>query len=138
MNRRRRTRVLAGLLGLIALGLSFSEAVLASVCAPMDGMQDMATGMPEMAADMAAQTSPATEPGATDGLLMAGHDEGPEGGDHCPLSPAVGPGCSAVASLPASDAQAPPLTGQGTWTASFDDVRPDLLLTHALFRPPRA
>lgn len=31
MKRNRRTRVQAGLLGLIALGLSFSEAVLASV-----------------------------------------------------------------------------------------------------------
>lgn len=106
----------------------------------MAGMQEMATDMPEMAPNMPAESEagPTPGPGAIDCLLMAGHDEGPEGGDRCPLSPAVGPGCSAVASLPASDAQAPPPTGRGTWAASFEDVRPDLLLTHALFRPPRA
>jgi hypothetical protein len=124
---KRRTRVLAGTLALAATTFSFAETVLASVCAPMDR-----TAMVEMG-DPAAPTE-------MDCVLMRGHgaDGGGEDDPHCPLNPAVGPGCSGVASVPASSDDGGPPPYRAVVRSVFDDVRPDLLLSRALFRPPRA
>ena len=138
MNRRMRT--LAGSLGLAAMALSLGESVLASVCAPpMDmssmDMSSMGAAAPEMSEGMDGMP----------GMLMHGDEQGQDLGqdqdsrfDECPLGPALGQGCLALASLPG----VPPRSGDaadndsGQWAA--DSMRPDLLLSHALFRPPRA
>jgi len=124
---RRRTRVLAGVLALVAMASSFAEAVLASTCAPM--------------AAMAEQAMDESESSAMDCPLMAGHEGVPETGGtggHCPLGPAVGQGCFAAASLPVPAAHPLGLSDRGAPRPVVDDVRPDLLLAHALFHPPRA
>lgn len=137
MNRRR--RILAGSLALVAMSLSFAETVLASVCAPaaMAAMDGTAIQAPVSAA----MDGPADVDGAgMDCARMAGQDEGRRGAPdpNCPLSPAVGPGCTAVASLPGSSCEAALPPSHGVQRTIVDEARPDLLLSHALFRPPRA
>jgi hypothetical protein len=126
----RRTRTLAGTLGLAAMALSLGEGVLASVCAPtMD--------MSRMEAEAAEASSPME---VMPGMPMPADYEGGDDSrsDQCPLGPALGQGCLALASLPGRA----PLSGdasQDEFVRSIaDSLRPDLLLTHALFRPPRA
>lgn len=140
----RRFRALAGALTLTAMTASFAEMVLASVCAPVadaDGaaMAGMA-GMPGMGMatmDVAVADTPAD---GMDCPLMAGHgdDTGSERNDHCPLNPAVGAGCSAVASLPAALVLVATAPGGTSPAGSLVEMRPDILLSHALFHPPRA
>jgi hypothetical protein len=72
---------------------------------------------------------------------MSGHeeDEGPGERDaHCPLSPAVGAGCTAIATLPATEIAAVSWVTGSYASRAADAVGRDLLLTHGLFRPPRA
>lgn len=134
----RRTRILAGTLALVATTFSFAETVLGSVCTPMV-MADVGDAR---ALDGQPGHPDAREagPGAMDCVLMLGRDadRGGEADPHCPLNPAVGQGCSAVASIPASSGDADSTPDHGTPRVVVVDVRPDLLLSHALFRPPRA
>ena len=132
----RRTRTLGGSLSLLALGFSLAETVLASVCAPGADMSDM-PGM----AGMSTPTADGSSMAAMPGMPMPGTDTDQDAGNgtfDCPLAIALGPGCSALASLPT------PLTRGGlpsllaVLATPFDDVGSDVLLTHALFRPPRA
>jgi hypothetical protein len=124
MNRRART--LAGVLTLSAMTFSSAETVFASMCTPM----------PEMGVVAANGSSD-----APDCLLMSGPEGGHDpSGDrtHCPLNPAVGSSCTAVASHPsAQTADAPWALGTFPDHAT-EDSRPDLLLSRSLFRPPRA
>jgi hypothetical protein len=131
---KRRTRLLAGLLTLAAMVFSFAETVFASVCAPM-------VDMSEMGAEVMDGDDGDASPGAMDCMLMPGHGTDQDGGDrddHCPLSPVVGQGCSAAASLPVSHAGAGPPPDHGALRTVADEARPDLLLSHGLFRPPRS
>lgn len=126
---KRRTRVLAGLLALAALTLSFAETVLASTCAPM----------PVAMGDMGPTGGEAPDPPRPmDCPLMANHGQRPDRGEHCPLNPAAGQGCAAAAALPASLSRSAPPDAEGSRRVVIDDARPDLLLAHARFRPPRA
>lgn len=133
MNRRART--VAGVLTLSALTFSFAETLFASMCTPMPQM----AGMDETVSEMASAVADASSGG--DCPLMSGHEEPDDHGEgdaHCPLSPAVGSGCTAVASLPATQLAVVPWTTDESPGLSIDDGEPDLLLTHGLFRPPRA
>jgi len=128
---KRRMRTLAGTLGLAAMALSLGEAVLASVCATsmdMAGMGVDVAQLSEAMEDMPGMPMPADGPDDDQGSRY----------DECPLGPALGQGCLALASLPASS----PLSGAAPQDAfgrsTADSLRPDLLLSHALFRPPRA
>lgn len=130
----RRLRFLAGVLTLAATTASFAETVWASVCAPMTDMEEMGV---QIVADADAEDAS----NAMDCMLMAGRADDRDAGErdaHCPLNPAVGTGCSAVASLPSSVALVrTPDPGTSLAPAALDSRR-DLLLSHALFHPPRA
>lgn len=139
-------RTLGGLLGLVAMALSFGETVLASVCTSpagrMPAMEKMAVGE---TTTMDMRSGDADEVGrghALECMLMAAHGSarGPrESSDsHCPLTPAVGQGCSAVASLPGSTSSLAFPLDRPSARASDTDLRPDLLLVRSHFRPPRA
>jgi len=145
----RRTRFLAGVLTLSALTFSFTETVFASMCTPMpemagmddmDDMDDM-DAIVEEVSEMTDARADVSSSGDPDCLLMSGHEERNDGqrrDSHCPLSPAVGAGCSAVASLPSTQIAAVPWTAGTAPGYASVDACPDLLLTHGLFRPPRA
>lgn len=141
MNRSART--LAGVLTLAALAFSFTETVFASMCAPMPDMGAM-EDMELMAAHAPAMTQGAPETTARDAPgcpLMSGdvdRDDQEEREPHCPLSPAVGSGCSAVASFPAGQIAAVAWTAGTSASFASPAAGTDLLLTHGLFRPPRA
>jgi hypothetical protein len=128
--------MLAGSLTLVAMSLSFAESVLASVCAPEGSMADM-PGMPAETMNMDGSV-----PGEMPGMPMPASDDTSEeeGGraSECPLGPALGQGCSSLASLPAAQAGADSPARMAPRRIDVDDVRADLLLTHGLFRPPRA
>lgn len=130
----RRIRSLGGSLALLALALSFGEAVLASVCAPGADMAAM-PGMTEMSGPTSDDESMAAMLGMAD--ADTGRDAG-EGTFDCPLATALGPGCSSFASLPAGSAAGVWHSAPGLPSTPFEDVGVDALLTHALFRPPRA
>ena len=131
MNHRMRT--LAGTLGLAAMALSLGEGVLASVCAPvmdMSGMGTEVTGVPEAMQDMPGMPMPGN-----------GGDRDQDQGsrfDECPLGPALGRGCLAPATLAASAPVSEDAPQNDFGRRAADNTRPDPLLTHALFRPPRA
>lgn len=123
--------MLAGILALVAMTFSFTEMVLASVCAPMSGMA--------AAVDMTDRDVDASP--SMDCLFTGGHGppaEDGEDGRHCPFGPAMGQGCTAVASLPAlTSAMSAPPSQVATGTV-FDEARRDLLLAQPLFHPPRS
>lgn len=128
---KRRIRTLAGTFGLAAMTLSLGEGVLASVCATsmdMAGMGVAGAQGSEAMEDMPGMPMPTGGPDDEQGSRY----------DECPLGPALGQGCLALASLPASGplSSAAPHGAFGRSVA--DSLRPDLLLAHALFRPPRA
>ncbi len=124
---KRRTRGLAGALALAALTLSFAEAVAASTCGPMATPMDTAVVMDD---SMPGSGHDAWCPFQSD---RQERDERP-----CPLSQAAAAGCGVTASLPSLvQVLAAPPTGLIS-TVHFDDIWPDLLLSHALFHPPRA
>jgi hypothetical protein len=58
--------------------------------------------------------------------------------DECPLGLALGQGCLALASRPASGPLSGDVPHDAFGRSIADSLRPDLLLAHALFRPPRA
>ena len=126
----RRARFLAGVLGLAAVALSHAEALLASKCAP--GM-DMS---------VASEDSEAMDPSMDmGGMSMPDRDTDDDGKapfNACPLGPALGQGCLAVASLPGVAPRAAVAPADHVGSRSVDVARPDLLLAHGLFRPPRA
>jgi hypothetical protein len=128
---KRRIRTLAGTFGLAAMALSLGEAVLASVCATSMDMASVGVDgaqVSEAMKDMPGMPMPADGPEDDPGSRY----------DECPLGPALGQGCLALALLPANG----PLSGDALPDAfgrsAADSLRPDLLLAHALFRPPRA
>lgn len=129
------------------MSLSFAETVLASVCAPaaMAAMDESSASRPALSAltDGAVDVmggAAYVEGAGMDCARMAVQDEGRRGAPdpHCPLNPAVGAGCTAVASLPGSSCEAPLPPSHGMQRTIVDEAHPDLLLSHALFRPPRA
>lgn len=126
----RRPRRLAGIFALAALGLSLAETVLASTCAAMSGM-DMSTAMADSTVEMPSTDCPLT---ATAGQTPDGGRDGPD----CPLNPALGQGCNALASLPSLTVDVSEPAPHDVTTLGTDARRPDLLLSHALFHPPRA
>lgn len=128
---KRRTRILAGTLTLLAMTFALAETVVASACAPAMIMQENAGSV--------TQGEPADDC-VLDGLHeRRDHEDGGEGERHCPFGPAAAAqGCAAVASLPARAAVAP-APSLGTAVAVFvERAQRDLLLGGALFHPPRA
>lgn len=131
----RRTRTFAGLLALAAMTASFSEAVLASVCASPAAMGSM-SGMAMPAADNEDGPSSTTNGMACD---WTGHaDESREGGEQCPLTPTATQGCTIAASAPAPEIALVSAAVLTTRHVRLDAVEPELLLAHALYHPPRA
>ena len=133
MNRGMRT--LAGSLGLAAMVLSLGEGVLASVCASTMDMSSMGAAAAETSESMADMP----------GMPMPADDQGQDSGqdqdsrfDECPLGPALGQGCLALASLPGMAPSTAGFVDNDFGRRAAESVRPDLLLSHALFRPPRA
>lgn len=131
MDRLIRRRVVSGLLGLLALGLSFAEAGAASLCDPSMPMQQDGEVAASHAGDMAGHPT-AADPGAP-GLSEEGADPPP-----CPWMPMMGSGCTAPAVAPAVS------TGFGTVdgcsVVGFRVAR-DLTSLYAsdpLLPPPRA
>ena len=130
----RRVRCLAGVFGLAAMAFSHGETLLASVCASameMSSARDRSEVMDSsmhMDMDMEGMSMPGQDTGKSDDTRF----------DACPLALALGQGCLALASLPGVAPRAADATIDHVARRSVDVVRPDLLLTHALFRPPRA
>lgn len=131
----RRTRTFAGLLALAAMTASFSEAVLASVCASpmaMGSMSDMA-----MAADSADGDGASGAHGP--GCDWMNHTEESSGdGEHCPLTPTASQGCTVAASAPAPEVSVASTGWLAARDLTLDVAEPELLLAHALYHPPRA
>ena len=130
---RRRTRVIAGIFGLVAMTSALAETVAASTCAPGMDMEamDMQTASKADAghdSDMA--------PGATHGTEReTGGDDEPR----CPLGPlAATQGCAGVASLPGHSAEAPAPSAEDAASLFSEKTQQDLLSADALFHPPRA
>jgi hypothetical protein len=129
MNRRMRT--LAGSFALAAMALSVAESVLASVCAPTMEMSEMDAEASPGSQDMVDMA----------GMPMPADNQGPDRSsrfDECPLGPALGQGCLALASLPGNAPLYENVAENTFGRRVADKLRPDLLLSHALFRPPRA
>jgi len=127
----RRVRSIAGFVALLALTVSFSEAVWASTCLPGMGMDDSAA----VSGASALEPVQHTPTGADD------RDEPQGGDDHrpCPFaSPLAAQACAGVSSMPA------PSTESSTPVAEVAEIGftvaalHELLLDVALFRPPRA
>ena len=130
----RRTRTFAGLLALAAMTASFSEAVLASVCASPTAMGSMSGMVPSPAEDDSQDTNERGMP--CDRMDHTG--ESREGGEHCPLTPTATQGCTVAASAPAPETAVGGLEGPTTRHVIPDVIEPELLLAHALYHPPRA
>lgn len=129
---RSRTRTLAGLLGLFAMTASFSETVVASMCAAPSNMASMAMS--------AADDTEARDAGGHEHSCagMGNTDESKEGGERCPLTPTATQGCTAAALVPSPAIAlglAMPLSAR---EIASDAIEPDLLLSYALYHPPRA
>ncbi len=126
---KRRPRVIAGCLTLMALTFSVAQTMVASTCAPEAVSETFA----------AAETGPA--PGS-DCPLMGPHDPGPDGdetdGRHCPFAPAAAETCSAI---PLMASPSVVVTFDQPMTVPGDIWLPtgvDLPFEKSLFRPPRA
>lgn len=131
----RRSRTLAGLLALVAMTASLSQAVLASVCASpaaMAAMPDMAISM--MGADSGASSGEHQIP-----CDWMGHTDGSgENDQHCPLTPTATQGCTATASAPATALVVDLSTAQSARHRVLYSDEPELLLADAPYHPPRA
>lgn len=125
----RHLRPLAGLFGVMALGLSLGQGVLAGTCAP---------GSPPMASmgDMGTAAE-----GQSDRAEACATMHGPEGhdGPNCPFTQFGSlHGCGPGASVPAPLVLAPPPPPPGRATAVARRMRPTLLRATPFFHPPRA
>ena len=129
---KRRTRILAGTLASAAMALSFTESVVASTCVPM--MEERAAVIGNVASDGAVSTP-------ADRMFMAGQhnrdDMDPKSGDR-PPGPEMGCCCISSTSLPALPSAGITISTPVSVQIILDEVPPNLLLTHALFHPPRA
>lgn len=131
----RRFRTLAGLLALVAMTASFSQAVLASVCASPAAM----AAMPDMAMSMVGADSGDSSGEPQMPCDWMGHTDGSgENGEHCPLTPTATQGCTATASAPASALVVDLSTARSARQVVLDSIEPELLLADALYHPPRA
>lgn len=131
----RRFRTLAGLFALVAMTASFSQAVLASVCAS----PAMMAAMPDMAmSGVGAESGDASGEHQTP-CDWTGHTDGSgENGQHCPLTPTATQGCTATASAPATALAVDLSEAQSARHRVLDSVEPELLLADAPYHPPRA
>ncbi len=118
---KRRTRILAGTLASAAMALSFTEAVVASTCAPMPARSAAALG--EVESDGAVATR----------MFMAvqhhGDDADHEGGN-CPFCSVMGQCWVPSVSLPAVVSVEIMISPLPTAWILLDEVPPYLLLTH--------
>lgn len=131
----RRVRTFAGLLALVAMIASLSQAVLASLCASPAAM----ASMPDMVTSMESNDGGQSSDGhrmACDWMGRTG--ESRENGQPCPLAPAATQGCTATASAPAPALVVALITPRSVGHAMLDAIEPELLLTDALYHPPRA
>lgn len=139
MNRLHRRRAVSGLLGLLALFLSFAEAGAASMCDPAMSMQHDVEVAGVDAGDMAAEKG--RHPAA------GGHDSHPDGREAveggtdsspCPWMPMMGSGCGALVIAPAVSTE---LGAAGPSSAQAFRATRQLATLHStdpLRRPPRA
>jgi hypothetical protein len=131
--RRRTRRTLLGSFMLSAAVLSWAEAVAAAFCAPREEAGSM-LAMPGMVVgDAAFRGSMGDMPMP---LGNGGSDEEAPA-DPCPLAPALGAGCTAMASLPTTVIEEAAQLTRGSERTPFTSVRRDLLLAHPFFHPPR-
>lgn len=135
---RRRTRLLAGTFALVAMTFALTETVLASMCASVMGMQHGEVESVHLGPHHSGHHA----------MGSADHDTGPashpqsaEGQNerHCPFGPAAAAqGCTGVASLPTHAMDRIPASLAGALDVFVETTEQDLLLTDALFHPPRA
>lgn len=131
----RRFRTFAGLLALVAMTASFSQVVLASVCASPAAM----AAMPDMAMSMVGADSGDSSGEHQMPCDWMGHTDGSgENDQHCPLTPTATQGCTATASAPATALVVDLSTAQSARQVVLDSIEPELLLADALYHPPRA
>lgn len=131
----RRFRTFAGVLALVAITASFSQAVLASVCASPAAM----AAMPDMAMSMVGADSGDSSGEHQMPCDWLGHSDGSgENDQHCPLTPTATQGCTATASAPATALVVDLSTAQSARHVVLDSIEPELLLADALYHPPRA
>ncbi|MBW3655810.1 MAG: hypothetical protein KY444_06865 [Gemmatimonadetes bacterium] len=126
-----RFRVLAALLALFALSLTWVQAGWASTCAPGA----------ESTAEASAEAGGAASDCATD--MGMSHSDDPRSGHGepdapaCPFGPMTASGCVAP-SLPAHTPVAVAPSPEGAVLVGSADSTRDRLLSSAFFRPPRA
>ena len=123
-----RTRMIAGLFGLMAMTFSLAEMAWASTCPP-----DMAADAASVSVDLAPTDAPAT-------AMPHGGDHGDreQGDRECPFGPIASAGCAGAAPLPTQAAKAPAPSPDGAAILFDSETRHDLLFGNTLFRPPRA
>ncbi|NNF37132.1 MAG: hypothetical protein HKN71_00575 [Gemmatimonadetes bacterium] len=131
----RRVRTFAGLLALVAMTASFSQALLASVCASPAAMATM----PDMGMSMAGGDNDDSSGEHQMPCDWMSHADGSgEKGERCPLTPTATQGCTATASAPATALVVDLSTAQSARHVRLDSIEPELLLADPLYHPPRA
>lgn len=127
-----RFRVLAALLALLALSLTWVQAGWASTCAP--GAES---------AVVASDEASGTDVECPTDMGMS-HSDGRRSGHEqpdapaCPLGPIAASGCAVATPLPARALAVALASTEGAVLSSFPDATSGRLLVSALFRPPRA
>ncbi|MEX2472798.1 MAG: hypothetical protein WEA34_11490 [Gemmatimonadota bacterium] len=127
----RRIRSVAGLLALLALTFSFSEAVWASTCLPGMAMADSAVVLE------------GATPESVESIPMGMHDErdlrSRDDDRPCPFSsPLAAQDCAGVSSMPAPSTEPSTPAAEVTSVGFTVPTLRELLLEIVLFRPPRA
>lgn len=124
----RRTRQLSGALALVALALSLAEAGVASTCAPMASMD----------LDVHVSQVEGHEVGSSLSAALASDLDHDRRDPRCPLTPMMGPGCTAAASLRSSAPGFTASTAEHGCTP-LREIRPlTSVSAESLFHPPRS
>lgn len=127
-------RFAAGTVATLAFLISIAETVVASLCAPMQGMPQIV----QVVAEESAEKVPMSANGSDCGDANASDDEN-AGESPCPFGPyASSQGCSAAASLPANGAEIRSGTRVIRNLTAFRNAGHENLLVVRLFHPPKA
>ncbi len=128
-----RMRRLIGIMSLVAIGLSFGEAVAASICASTADGGGAVVVVPSSHDEMWRAVS-----NFMDGPASTVMDSGMEGSHGCPFIVIMGPGCTAACSLPAMASVVLADSTSRDCGPLINASPRVLLLTRAQFHPPRA
>lgn len=143
MSMSRLGRTLPGLMALVAMTVSFGEAVMVSTCAPVGSMAAMheASGVAPTEHRGPSASSEGTgerHAGDCEDCASMVEDARHDAGDPvCPWSAMVGPGCTAPVSLRSSTPAALPASAEHGCFASAVAAPPASRTADPLFHPPR-